>query len=67
MDAAIASAIDATLHGDDHRAAQTIADALATAPRGSAGSIIPIEPLLRVDAHHDPWSPVLALLRNRAA
>jgi hypothetical protein len=67
VDAAVASAIDAALHGDHQRAAQLTADALATAPRGSAGWIVPVEPLLQVAEHHEAWAPVLALLRSRAA
>ncbi len=67
VDAAVACAIDATLHGDHHRAAQMTADALAAAPRGSAGWILPVEPLLDVGSRRDVWAPILALLRNRAA
>ena len=67
VDAAIAGAIDATLHGDDHRAAEMMSEALAAAPPGSAGWIVPVEPLLNVGARPEVWAPVLARLRNRAA
>jgi hypothetical protein len=67
VDAAIAGAIDATLHGDHHRAAAITAEALAAAPPGSAGWVVPVEPLLDVAARPEIWAPVLARLRNRAA
>jgi tetratricopeptide (TPR) repeat protein len=67
VDAAIARAIDATLHGDHHRAAEITAEALAAAPPGSAGWVLPVEPLLDVAARPEIWAPTLARLRNRAA
>jgi hypothetical protein len=67
VDAAIARAIDATLHGDHHRAAEITSEALAAAPTGSAGWILPVEPLLHVAARPGIWAATLARLRNRAA
>ena len=67
VDAAIARAIDATLHGDHHRAAEITSEALAAAPPGSAAWILPVEPILHVSARPDIWAPTLARLRNRAA
>ena len=67
VDAAIARAIDATLHGDHHRAAEITSEALVAAPPGSAGWILPVEPLLNVAARLAVWAPTLARLRNRAA
>ena len=37
--------------------------ALAAAPAGNAGWLMPIEPLLQVSAHPDIWAPALARLR----
>jgi hypothetical protein len=67
VDAAIARAIDATVHGDHHRAAEIASEALAAAPPGSAGWMLPVEPLLQVAARPDVWAPTLARLRSRAA
>jgi DNA-binding winged helix-turn-helix (wHTH) protein len=67
VDAAIARAIDAALHGDHHRAAEITSEALAAASPGSSGWIVPVEPLLHVGARPDVWAPTLARLRNRAA
>jgi DNA-binding winged helix-turn-helix (wHTH) protein len=47
-------------------AARLVGDALAAAPAGSAGWILPIEPLLGVQAARDTWAPVLDTLRARA-
>ncbi len=46
---------------------QAVDQALAAAPAGNAGWLIPIEPLLGVHLHPDAWAPVLARLRTRAA
>jgi DNA-binding winged helix-turn-helix (wHTH) protein/Tfp pilus assembly protein PilF len=46
---------------------QAVDQALAAAPSGNAGWLIPIEPLLAVHLHPDAWAPVLARLRTRAA
>jgi DNA-binding winged helix-turn-helix (wHTH) protein len=48
-------------------AVTSVEQALAEAPAGNAGWLIPIEPLLGVHLHADAWAPVLARLRTRAA
>jgi DNA-binding winged helix-turn-helix (wHTH) protein/Flp pilus assembly protein TadD len=62
--AAAAGLVGAGKHGD---AARRVDDALATAPPGNAGWLLPIEPLLHVTAHADIWAPALARLRTRAS
>jgi DNA-binding winged helix-turn-helix (wHTH) protein/Flp pilus assembly protein TadD len=52
--------------GDAPGAAALIGFALAAAPPGNTGWLVPIEPLLRVSDHPDVWAPVLALLHARA-
>src|SRR5262245_2980858 len=48
-------------------AVASIEQALAAAPAGPAGWLIPIEPLLGVQSRADAWAPVLARLRTRSA
>jgi tetratricopeptide (TPR) repeat protein len=48
-------------------AAGLIDEALANAGEGSAGWLLPIEPLLGVRADPAPWASALARVRNRAA
>jgi DNA-binding winged helix-turn-helix (wHTH) protein len=71
VDAAMARAIFAVVSGagESTRAdsAQLIDRALTSAPAGSAGWILPIEPMLDVSADPKMWAPVLARLRIRAA
>ncbi len=67
VDAAIAQAIDAALRGDPQRAAEIVADALTAAPPGSAGWILPVDPVLDVRAHPQIWAPPLAQLRIRSS
>ena len=67
VEAAIAVALREALSGRSHGAAGLVQNALATASPGSAGWIVPVEPLLQVSAHQDVWARVLATLRNRAA
>jgi DNA-binding winged helix-turn-helix (wHTH) protein/Tfp pilus assembly protein PilF len=66
-DAAIARAAELVLAGQQQDAATLVDQALADAPPGSAGWLLPIEPLLRISANPDVWVPVLARLRTRAA
>jgi tetratricopeptide (TPR) repeat protein len=47
-------------------AAETIDRALASAPPGNAGWLIPVEPILQVSANPEAWAPVLDRLRSRA-
>jgi DNA-binding winged helix-turn-helix (wHTH) protein len=67
LDAALARAAHQACTGLDAEAARTIEAALADAPPGSAGWLLPIEPLLHVAAHPDVWARALAQLRNRAS
>jgi DNA-binding winged helix-turn-helix (wHTH) protein len=56
-----------TLRGDHAAAAEVVRVALADAPAGSAGWLLPAEPLLNVTAHSDLWAAALERLRARAA
>lgn len=47
-------------------AAKVCGEALVQAEAGSAGWLLPVEPLLHPTAHRDVWAPTLALLRARA-
>ena len=47
-------------------AAQAIESALAEAPPGNAGWLLPVEPLLNVAANPGIWTPALARLQARA-
>jgi hypothetical protein len=64
VDVAIGRAMLTSNRGE---AARLVDDALAAAPAGSAGWLLPVEPLLNVSAAPDIWAPVLARLRTRAA
>lgn len=68
VDRAIASAVHAAV--SDTAAEATVAavhDALAAAPPGSAGWLLPIEPMLHVAARPERWAAALTTLRHRAA
>jgi len=67
VDAAIARAIALVLADKHDVAAALVDEALALAPPGNAGWILPIEPLLHVSAHAGIWAAALARLRSRAA
>jgi DNA-binding winged helix-turn-helix (wHTH) protein len=70
VDRAVAHAAALVLSRMDdarRRAVQVVDEALTSAPPGSAGWMIPLEPLLAVNAHPESWAPVLARLRGRAA
>jgi hypothetical protein len=54
-------------NGKPAEAARIVDDALAAAPPGSAGWLLPIEPMLQAYANADLWAPALARLRTRAA
>jgi tetratricopeptide (TPR) repeat protein len=66
MEAAFAEATAHALHGRHDRAAGVLHAALEAHPVGSGGWTLPVDPLLHVAAHPEPWRPVLALLRSRA-
>jgi DNA-binding winged helix-turn-helix (wHTH) protein len=67
VEIAMAQAARLVLAGDVVSAAPLVDHALAAAPPGNAGWLLPLEPLLNVTASPDVWAPVLARLRARAA
>ena len=67
VDAAFIVAAALVRSGNHAEAARLVDDALALAPAGNAGWLLPIEPLLQVTGHPDVWAPALARLRTRAA
>jgi DNA-binding winged helix-turn-helix (wHTH) protein len=67
LEGAIGYGIALVAAGDHVNAARRIDQALAAAPPGNAGWLLPIEPLLNVVAAPGPWAPVLSRLRTRAA
>jgi DNA-binding winged helix-turn-helix (wHTH) protein/Tfp pilus assembly protein PilF len=67
VDAAICRAAAMAIAGAHADAARLVEDALAAAPQGSAGWLLPVEPLLHVAAHQDVWAPALERLRTRSA
>lgn len=67
VDAAICRAVQLVFTGAHAEAARVVDEALASAPAGNAGWLLPLEPLLRVSAHPDIWAQALARLRTRAA
>jgi tetratricopeptide (TPR) repeat protein len=70
VEAVIARAAVAVLVAGDAglaNAVTSVEQALAAAPAGNAGWLIPIEPLLGVHLRADAWAGVLARLRTRAA
>ena len=70
VDVAIARAAASLLIGGEAFLPDAVHDvdaALASAPPGNAGWLIPVEPLLGVYFRADAWGGVLARLRTRAA
>jgi DNA-binding winged helix-turn-helix (wHTH) protein len=65
VDAAMAHAVALSCAGRRAEAAAAVDAALSSAPPGSAGWILPVEPLLQ--AGGPEWDPVLARLRSRSA
>jgi hypothetical protein len=53
--------------GNAALAAQVVDRALAAAPPGNAGWLLPVEPLLNVSSNPEVWASVLSRLRARAA
>ncbi len=66
VDQAIGASVWMSTRGRHQEAAGLCAATLLTAPAGSAGWILPVEPTLNVRAHRDIWAPALATLRERA-
>jgi hypothetical protein len=67
FDAALGQVVGLAIVGDAAGAARVLDQALAVAPPGNAGWLLPVEPLLNVTAAPDVWIPALARLRTRAA
>lgn len=67
VDAAMVHGVFLTLNGRAGEAAALMTRTLDSAPPGQAGWLLPVEPLLHVDAHPDLWAGALARLRVRAA
>jgi DNA-binding winged helix-turn-helix (wHTH) protein/cytochrome c-type biogenesis protein CcmH/NrfG len=67
IDVALSRAVSLAANGDATGAARLVDAALAAAPPGNAGWLIPIEPLLHVGRDRGAWAPVLARLRTRAS
>ncbi len=66
VDAAMINAAALSLQHQHDEAARICRDAIGSAPPGSAGWLLPVEPLLHVHAHPDAWAPALLALRQRA-
>lgn len=66
VDLAVAHAARLVWAGDAAGAATVFTAALAAAPPGNAGWLLPIEPLLGVSRSRDVWTPALAALHLRA-
>jgi DNA-binding winged helix-turn-helix (wHTH) protein len=67
FDAAMVRAARLQMGGSIAQAANVVERALDSAPGGSAGWILPVEPLFHVRARPEIWAASLALVRNRAA
>ena len=67
VDAATGRAALIATTGAPDEGAPLLNEALSSAPPGSAGWTLPVEPLLKVAAHEHAFSLVLARLRTRAA
>lgn len=67
VDQALGRAVGLVLAGRHAEAASEVGTALASAPPGSQGWWLPVEPMLGVAAHSSIWMPVLAQLRSRAS
>jgi DNA-binding winged helix-turn-helix (wHTH) protein len=66
FDRACATAVLLSLQQRHEQAAGVIARALAHAPPGSAGWLLPVEPLSHVTARPDVWASALGQLADRA-
>jgi hypothetical protein len=66
MDKAVGHAIVLARSSRHGEAARVYREAVAQAPPGFAGWMLPVEPLLNPLAHRTIWSEALALVRVRA-
>lgn len=67
VDAALIQSVQLVLRGETDQAAHIVDAALADAPAGSAGWLVPVEPILAAHMPPDLWASALARLRSRAA
>jgi DNA-binding winged helix-turn-helix (wHTH) protein len=67
VDRAVSRAVQLVLAGAPTDAARIVDRALAEAAPGSAGWLLPVEPILRALAAPELWGPALGRVRNRAA
>jgi DNA-binding winged helix-turn-helix (wHTH) protein/Tfp pilus assembly protein PilF len=67
IDTAIVRAAALVLRGRHADAAGICVDALRAAVPGSAGYLLPVEPLLGAARRRDVWEPALAAVANRAS
>jgi DNA-binding winged helix-turn-helix (wHTH) protein len=67
IDAAAAEGLSDVMRGERRPAIAPIERALATAPPGPQGWLLPVDPMLDARAHPDDWASALAVLRSRAA
>jgi DNA-binding winged helix-turn-helix (wHTH) protein len=66
VDRALARAAVAVAAGGPEDAARILDEALGSASTGSAGWLVPVDPLLNMSAHEPAFARVLARLRTRA-
>ncbi len=66
VEAAVVKAAVLALQGRHHEAARVYGDALIQAAPGSAGWMVPVDPLLNTAAHREEWAQSLEVLRARA-
>lgn len=67
FEAAMCRSAELVVDGRDVESADLLAQALARAPEGDAGWLLPVEPLFRVYRKSAAWTAPLARLRVRAA
>jgi hypothetical protein len=67
VEAAILEAVSEALAGRHAAGATLVRAVLESAPAGSSGWMLPVEPFLQVSAHPAEWAPVLAILRSCTA
>jgi DNA-binding winged helix-turn-helix (wHTH) protein len=67
IEVALARAVRLVAEGESPSAAGLVAAALAAAPAGNAGWLVPVEPMLGVQRERAAWTTVLTALRVRAS
>jgi hypothetical protein len=66
VDVAMAKAAVFAVNGQHAQAAQALGEAILRAEPGSAGWLLPVDPLIDVTSHPEAWAQTLGILRNRA-